>query len=54
MQVERSLRIISFKLDVDTLMELDKLAVSEKKYRSEVIREAIESYLRIVRADRRV
>lgn len=45
MPANRPLRIITFKLDVDTLMRLDKLAVAEKRYRSELIREAIEAYL---------
>lgn len=42
---ERDLRTISFKLDVDTLLQLDMVAARERKYRSEVIRDAIKAYL---------
>ena len=42
---EKDLRTISFKLDVDTLLKLDMVAVRERKYRSEVIRDAIKAYL---------
>ncbi|MGC9112005.1 CopG family ribbon-helix-helix protein [Acidilobus sp.] len=52
MPAVRSLRIITFKLDVDTLMKLDKLAVAERRYRSEIIREAIEAYLSSKVADK--
>ena len=45
MSRERDLRTISFKLDVDTLLKLDLVAVKERKYRSEVIRDAIKAYL---------
>ncbi len=45
----KALRIISFKLDVDTLLELDRLAIKEKRYRSELIRDAIIRYLESTR-----
>ncbi len=41
----KSLRVISFKLDLDTLFELDELAVKSRTYRSELIREAIKRYI---------
>ncbi len=45
MQDRREVRVISFKIDTETLLKLDILARGKRKYRSEVIREAIERYL---------
>ncbi|MCG2872557.1 MAG: ribbon-helix-helix protein, CopG family [Acidilobus sp.] len=42
---KRGLRVISFKLDVDTLVQLDSAALKSRKYRSELIRDAIKRYL---------
>ncbi|MDP8002758.1 MAG: ribbon-helix-helix protein, CopG family [Caldisphaera sp.] len=39
------LRIVSFRIDTDTLFELDKISLKSRKNRSEVIRRAIEIYL---------
>lgn len=41
----RGLRVISFKLDLDTLFELDRLAIKSRRYRSELIRDAIRKYI---------
>jgi len=40
-----ALRVITFKLDEETLEELDRLAMRKGKTRSELIRRAIEQYL---------
>jgi|GEM_PF-2273154 metal-responsive CopG/Arc/MetJ family transcriptional regulator len=40
------LRIVSFRIDTDTLFKLDKMTIRTKSNRSEVIRKAIEQYLR--------
>ena len=39
------MRVITFKIDEETLEELDKLALKKNKTRSELIRRAIEQYL---------
>jgi len=39
------MRVITFKLDEETLEELDKLAMRKGKTRSELIRRAIEMYI---------
>lgn len=44
------LRIISVKLDVDVIVELDAIANSLKVSRSELIRRAIDEYLKRIRA----
>ncbi|MGC9209831.1 MAG: ribbon-helix-helix protein, CopG family [Acidilobus sp.] len=44
----KGVRIISFKLDLDTLMLLDTVAAKSRKYRSELIRDAIRKYLEVV------
>ncbi|AFZ71145.1 Ribbon-helix-helix protein, copG family [Caldisphaera lagunensis DSM 15908] len=40
------LRIISFRIDTETLYELDKITLKTKSNRSEIIRKAIEEYLK--------
>ncbi|MGC8573226.1 MAG: CopG family transcriptional regulator [Caldisphaera sp.] len=40
------LRIVSFRIDTDTLFKLDKITLKTKSNRSEVIRKAIEQYLK--------
>jgi len=45
---KRGLRVISFKLDIDTLMQLDSAALRSRKYRSELIRDAIKRYLEVL------
>ncbi len=40
------LRIISFRIDTETLFELDKVTLRTKSNRSEIIRKAIEEYLK--------
>ncbi|MGC9072136.1 MAG: ribbon-helix-helix protein, CopG family [Acidilobus sp.] len=44
----KGVRVISFKLDLDTLLLLDTVAVKSRKYRSELIRDAIKKYLEAI------
>ena len=39
------LRVITFKLDESLLEKLDRIALRERKNRSDIIREAIEEYI---------
>ena len=43
---EKKIKVVTFKLDVDILRELDEMAESMGVSRSELIRKAIEDFLR--------
>ena len=45
-----TLRVITFKIDEELLTKLDLYCVNNRLYRSEVIREAIEFYLKFKRS----